>query len=331
MIVGLSVQLEIDNHSEGIVFYWSNGYFFAIIGLSMQNYVIKDYQQGVESDQARIGIEVAKNWIWPFAYDLEDLLKIHAQPEFDPDTRHYCFLGDEMVGYMVSQINPAKEGEPASAAQLDFPRMLPGHEQAAGMLMERAMETLTRKGVSRVVGRVSSMCPEDIRLAEKVGFSVRDWGYKVYYSYEMREGKLNVYDDSAEEIDPRISLNECARIAARWYKRPPEWCHSHLQEWHQSGNIISHLGVREKGKIVASCMTAPNVLRPSTAAIYYIYTPDENHLYPMLARVVSKCIDFGVDNVIADLINDHRQYEPIYQKLCFKKVAEWARCEKSLP
>lgn len=93
--------------------------------------------------------------------------------------------------------------------------------------------------------------------------------------------------------------------------------------------IITHVGVREHGKLVASCLTAPNVLRPSTAANYYIYTPDEYYLKPMLAQVVKKCKEFGTHNVIADLINEHRQYEPVYQALGFRKVAEWARCRKT--
>jgi len=77
----------------------------------MQKYVIKDYQKGFEQDQARIGIKVARNWIWPYAYDLEDLLKIHAQPDFDPDIHHYCFLGNEMVGYMFSIVIPPWDGD----------------------------------------------------------------------------------------------------------------------------------------------------------------------------------------------------------------------------
>jgi hypothetical protein len=50
----------------------------------------------------------------------------------------------------------------------------------------------------------------------------------------------------------------------------------------------------------------------------------------MLARVLNQCIEFRVGNVIADLYNEHRQFEPVYQKLGFIKVAEWARCEKEL-
>jgi len=294
----------------------------------MKKYVVKDYQKGFEQDQVRIGLEVAQDWIWPYAYHLEDLLKVHSQPDFDPETRHYCFLDDKMVGYMFSLIAPSRENA-ISTANLDFPRMIPGHEQAAELLIERAFETLKRKGVSRIEGRVTTMCPGDIQLAEKSGFSILDWGYKVYYSYKMAWGRLNYPENLAQEIDPEKDLDECVEIASKWYNRPPEWCRSHLTEWYEEG-IITHLGLRKDGRLIAACMAAPNDVRPSTAAIFYIYSPDGDSLKPMLAKVVDKCVEFGVINVIADLINEHRQFEPVYQKMGFKKVADWARCEKKL-
>lgn len=110
----------------------------------MQMYVIKEYQKGFEQDQVRIGREVARKWVWPYAYDYEGLLKIHAQPDFDPDTHHYCFWGDVMVGYMFSVVTPSS-GDDVYSAHLDFPRMMPGHEQAAELLIERAFETLKKK------------------------------------------------------------------------------------------------------------------------------------------------------------------------------------------
>jgi len=42
-------------------------------------YSLKDYQKGFELDQARIGQEVAQDWIWPYAYDLDDLLDMHIK------------------------------------------------------------------------------------------------------------------------------------------------------------------------------------------------------------------------------------------------------------
>ncbi len=296
----------------------------------MKDYTIKDYQKGFEEDQARIGFEVAKNWIWPYAYQLDALLTIHSQPDFDPETRHYCFLDDEMVGYMFSLIQMSKD-HGILTANMEFPRMLPGHEEAAELLIERAFETLARKGVSRVEGRVSTMAPGDIRLAEKTGFSIRDWGYKVYYSYDMEWGKILLPDDLAREIDPEKDLEECAEIASKWYMQPSEWCLSLIKEWYENDEIIiTHLGVRKDGELIAGCIAAPNDLRIATAAIYYIYAPDEDSLRPMLVKVVNKCVDFGVNHVIADLIHDHRHYEAVYQEMGFKKVTEWGRCEKIL-
>jgi hypothetical protein len=294
----------------------------------MQSYEIRDYQKGFEADQSKIGQEVARNWIWPYAYNLEDLLKLHAQPDFDPGTRHYCFVNDRMVGYMFSIIQPAREGK-AVTASLDFPRLLPGHEGAARLLLEKAFEILKGKGVAKVTGRVTTMVPRDIRLAEESGFTIHNWGYKVYYSYEMAWGRLAGSDKVAREIDPGQDLDDCAELASRWYNRPAPWCRTLLAEWHQAG-IITHTGVRRKGKLVAACMVAPNDVRPTAAAIYYIYTPDESDLKPMLVRVVNHCIDFGVDYVIADLINEHRRYEPLYQALGFRKVADWAQCDIDL-
>jgi hypothetical protein len=294
----------------------------------MRNYLIRDYQKGYEPDQVRIGLEVARHWIWPYAYHLDGLLKVHSQPDFDPSTRHYCFLGDEMVGYMFSIIHPCQVGE-VPTATLDFPRMLPGHESVAELLVAKAMDTLRKKGVYLVTGRVTTMVPGDIHLARKMGFTLRDWGYKIYYSYEMKWGRLNLPDDMAEDVDPLSDLQEAAMIATLWYDRPPEWCFALLQEWHEEG-LIAHLCVREQGKMVASCLAAPNDVRRSTAAIFYIYSPVEYSLKPMLVKVVNHCVEYGVQNLIVDLINDHRQYESVYQELGFKKVADWAKVEKNL-
>jgi hypothetical protein len=289
-------------------------------------YEIRAYHKGCEADQARIGIEVARNWIWPYAYHLEGLLKLHAQPDFDPETHHYAFLEDEMVGYQFSTISPEAEGE-APNATLDFPRVLPGHEVAAELLVGRAFDVLRKKNIRRVIGRVTTMAPGDVLLAEELGFRTFDWGYKVYYAYEMAWGKIP--GECAAEINPQKDLDEAAEIAAKWYNRPVDWCRQHLAEWHAEG-VISHPCVHQDGKIRAACFAAPNDVRPSTAAIYSIYTPDEASLRLLLRQVVSRCVDARVVNLIVDLVNEHRQYEPMYQELGFQKVAEWARCERGL-
>ena len=173
------------------------------------------------------------------------------------------------------------------------------------------------------------MDPNSIQVAELAGFKIHDWGYKKYYSYKTSLGELKGLSSSTVEIDPQADLDECAELAALWYKQPASWCRSRLESMLQQG-FIAHLGAREHGKLVASCLVASNYLRSSTAAVYYIYAADKEHLIPLLVKVVENCIEYGSNNLIADLINEHRQFEPVYQELGFEKVAEWALCEKDI-
>jgi hypothetical protein len=294
----------------------------------MPEYILKEYQKGFEHGQASIGRQAALDWIWPYAYDLEDLLKIHACSDFDPESRLYCFQGEVMVGYLFFTVT-SRDADDLKVARLDLPRMLPGHENAARLLIEKAFDTLKQKGVSIVETRLTDMSPGDLRLAMESGFSIQDWGYKVYYSYEMGWGIPAFSSGSVQEIDPHTELEECAELASRWYGQPQQWCLALLKEWHQAG-VITHVGLRTRGKLVASCMAASNVLRPSTAANYYIHTPNEPYLEQILVHVIRKCLDYGIHNLIADLINEHRQYEPVYQRLGFKKVADWGLGRKTL-
>ena len=171
--------------------------------------------------------------------------------------------------------------------------------------------------------------PDDIQLAEDVGFAVSDWGYKVYYTYEMGWGPLAASSERAAEIDPARDLDACAEVATHWYGRTVAWCRDWLAAWHAEG-VITHAAVRDGADFVASGMVAPNDVRPSTAALYYVYSPSDEHLVPLLAHVVSRCIAHGIHNLIADLVNEHQGFESVYQRLGFVKVADWARCERVL-
>lgn len=299
----------------------------------MEDYTIRDYERGFEPDQARIGIEVATPWVWPFAYTADELLRIHSSPDFDPGTRHYSFCGDRMVGYTFWIPLPAEEGG-VTRAYLDFPRVLPGHERAAEVLVRRSVEAMKERGISTVESRVTTMWEGNVELAESTGFSIsqRDgWGYKVYYAYDLARGKLRIPRGEAFGIDPARDLDDCARLAAIWYRRPEVWCRRHLEEWDASGEVLAHLAIREAGEMVAACLVARNPLRSETlAGMMYIYAPEARHLGPLLARAIDASIGKGIRTLLADLINEHRRFEEEYQALGFAKVAEWARCERAL-
>ncbi|MBN1859498.1 hypothetical protein JW848_09885 [Candidatus Bipolaricaulota bacterium] len=292
----------------------------------MNEYAICTYHPRFDASHVAIGIEASRPWIWPYAHDAESLGELHAAPGFDPELWLYALHEDEAIGFVGATIAPVPNHESATAT-LFFPRVLPGHDKASELLLMELLRVLDRKAITHVTGRVTTMCPQEIRLAEDAGFSLRDRGYKLYYSYGMKQGPLIGSAPSATEIDPKRDMEACSALATRWYKRSVEWCRGHLQARHAAG-IIAHLGVRRNDKLIASCLAASNEIRPSTAAIYYIYAPDEPSLRALVTTAANACADAGVDNLIADLIHEHRTFEPVYQDLGFVKVAEWARCEK---
>jgi len=298
----------------------------------MTKYSIKPYQEGFDQEQAHIGFEVAGSWLWPLAHDEQDLKQIHARPNFDPETAWYCFAGNKMVGFISMSVYPPNSAD-ITKALLFLPRSLPGYEQVSDLLIERSLEVLRRKGVRKVEIQLTTMIANSVALLENWGFlpsTDRGWGYKVYYSYGMQQGELNVDFVQVNEVSTSEEYDESAELAAIWYKKPKDWCKNLLDEWHASGRVITHPFIRHNGKMVASCMAAPNNVRKETAAMYFVYVKEAEYLPPLLSKVVHCCIQKGYKTLIADLINEHRGYENIYQSLGFVKAVEWAVYEKEL-
>ena len=59
----------------------------------MTDYEIKHYQEGFIENQVKIGTEASKEWQLFGQTGVERLKEVYAQPEFDPETRLYCFKG----------------------------------------------------------------------------------------------------------------------------------------------------------------------------------------------------------------------------------------------
>ncbi|NSW53116.1 MAG: hypothetical protein HPY85_11480 [Anaerolineae bacterium] len=297
----------------------------------MPIYQITQYQPGVEAEQARIGIEASRDWVWPFAHDEQGWFHLHQSPDFDPDLSFFAWGDGAMVGHLTFFPQPAAPDSPDRVTVfMEFPRVLPGHPDAAQSLIIHAEQALRQKGIGHITGRLSTMNPQELPVMEKLGYTLRDRGYKLYYVYPMEQGRID-HPALAQVAPVRFpdDLDEAAALAARWYHRPAAWCREHLVEWHREG-IISHYCIRSTSEMIAACLTAVNENRPVTAANYSIYTPDSTTLEPLLAAAVNACITHGIRELVADLVNEHRPYEDTYQKLGFQKAAEWVNFEKNL-
>jgi len=51
---------------------------------------------------------------------------------------------------------------------------------------------------------------------------------------------------------------------------PKDWCRNLLDQWHATGEVITHSFIKHGGNMVAACMVAPNNVRKDTAAMYFL-------------------------------------------------------------
>ena len=93
---------------------------------------------------------------------------------------------------------------------------------------------------------------------------------------------------------------------------------------------VAHIGVCEDGEITAAAHVARNWYRASTAALFYVYARNARALRQLAAGAVEACIHEGVRNLIVDVINAHRCFEPTYLDLGFVEAAGHAMFQKEL-
>ena len=118
----------------------------------MSDYVVKEFESGTEEELVIVGLEVASKWVWPYQHSLEGFKNIISRPDFDPKLLLSCYEDGKIVGYVLggigkkSLIRPDLK-EDCVYARVYYPRVLPGHEKATDLLMEKIIEALKKKGV----------------------------------------------------------------------------------------------------------------------------------------------------------------------------------------
>lgn len=289
----------------------------------MTNYHFKGYKPGFEVAQKEIGFEVARKWVWPSAHTYDDL-KNEIGDNFNDESIIYCFADNRIVGYTWFDLLPSTE-EGIVRAWLEFPKLLPGHEQAFPLMIEKALEIMKGKGITNVKIRGSSIIKDCFRLLEESGFreiQSMKRGFKLYYVYDLSNGPLKNSSFEAKECTTATEFEKCADIATRWYKQPKDWVLSHLREAFPPELTIAHLFVEKEGDVKAACIVAPNNVVDDISAFHYIYSPNEKYLKPLVSKAITMCIDQGYKTLVVDLINEHRVFEDFYSRLGFTKAAE---------
>ncbi len=297
-------------------------------------YVLKNYQKEFVEAQERVGKEATKDWKSFAQTPAEQLRQIYSQEDFDPETRHYCFKDGELVGFLSSTVLK-ESGGGIKRANLEFPIVLPGHEEAGDLLFEKAIKVLKAKGVSVVRTRVSELWGETMKLAARWGYTFAE-ELITLYSIELDAATIREIPGLEEvtDYDHGRDLEQMVDIFVRDYGMTPEQAHTNFVTIEKSDQVIAHLVIRKEGKITGRTLALPYDKEPTRAYTTTIYAAEERQRKMLLTKTLKKCKEKGIKKLDAsiggNMLKSKDQFVELYKSFGFNYRAAISMYEKKI-
>ncbi|GAH01038.1 unnamed protein product, partial [marine sediment metagenome] len=243
-----------------------------------------------------------------------------------------------IVGYVLAGIGEKSLIRPdlkedCLYARIFYPRVLPGHENATDLLMEKIIEALQKKDVELVRTRVSSMREGSLQYIEKWGFTQNKTypvGYKLYYNYELSKGTIERTTKDVIEFDKERDLEECVKWVADFFIVSKEQAQKYILDFYSREDIVSHLVIRENDKLAGYCYAGSNSINDKIKASFYIDAINEDYFDQLIIQTINASIERKADYFLIDLVYGVLKYEDTVKSLGLSKVATWGVFEKSL-
>ncbi|MGC1120400.1 MAG: hypothetical protein WBA22_04835 [Candidatus Methanofastidiosia archaeon] len=297
-------------------------------------YTIKSYQEEVVEDQEKVGREVTKNWKSFEQSNADRLRQVYSAPDFDSETRFYCFKKDKLVGFLTS--NVIREGEKPRKANLEFPLVLPGHEEAESLLVEKALDILREKGVEIVRTRVSKAWGKTFDMAKKWGYTFAE-GQAVAYSADLAGVPVPESPglDNVVDYDHKKDCEQMVDIFVRHYGMTPEQAQANFDALANAGDqVISHVVIRKNGQITGRAMALRYENDPNHGHTGALFVIDEKQRPLLLARILKDCKAKGVETldaaIFGDMLKNKDAISSMYESLGFVQIATISYYEKKI-
>ncbi|MHA2357886.1 MAG: hypothetical protein ACXABK_03865 [Candidatus Heimdallarchaeaceae archaeon] len=281
----------------------------------MSDYIIRHYQEGYEVEQAKLGSKVVKDWINAHQTSADRLKEVYSQPNFDPETRHYCFKDDKMVGFLTSRIIEDDEAD-VKKASFVFPSVLPGNEDAVDLLYKTAIKTLQDKGAKKVETYASALCGNQVELANKYGFNFVKDVENIVYSLQISN-----IDDSVDTSG--IRKFEFEKDGEKWleiFKQLDNLDEERLKQYkdtltEEEENVVAHLVIEEEGEIVGTTLLYRNPIKKNAANLAMTYVTDPSYLFQLAAKAAKIAKKSGIDYFLIWLFENRLSLKKTIEQL----------------
>ncbi len=293
----------------------------------MTDYIIKTYQEEFIEDQVKIGTEVSKNWQLFGQTPVDRLKEAYSQPDFDPETRLYCFKGDEMIGFLTTRVIPEQE-EGKTIATISPPMVLEGHEEAFSLLLSEGTKTLKNKGAEILRFFANDTWGESAVVPQKHGFEFkRDTGYLV--SQKMSDISTIEVKEEVLLYDKERDLDELVEIFVKELGMTEEQAVQNFEVIDTSENILGHFVIRKDNKIVARTFAQVNP-EQNEAYVGYIYASEDKFRQELVSKIVNECKEKEVAELKSFLFGGMMEKLEDYKSMGFKQEGKSSMYEKNL-
>jgi hypothetical protein len=260
-------------------------------------YELKTYSPSYLEKQYEIGNHRLTQWLGARQTPVERLKKIYSQPDFDPETKYYALADGEVIGFMTAKVrNPDSS---SLEANLEFPIVANGHENAEDKLIEFALDSLKSKGIAKVRARVSEPWGNSVSLAEKHGYEKKELMWKnaelVVDNYQPKSDNDEAYEVTEADHE------EIHEIMMSFRKNRAEEAQAQIDKLVSiSERVTSWKIVREGGKIVGHDHLVEDIMDSKRARMNAIYATDDsirdrimnNHIKAVRAKGIEQIDNF---------------------------------------
>ncbi len=127
------------------------------------------YDESKLDAQIELVQDVIKNWNWVIWYpNKESLKESYSREGFSPETRHYAYDGEKLVGFLSSTIE--RKIDDVLFGSIHIPFIRKGYEYIEEELVKKAITTLQTKGAEAIRSFAMPGWGNTIQILEKCGF-----------------------------------------------------------------------------------------------------------------------------------------------------------------
>ena len=129
----------------------------------------KNYDDSLLDNQIDLVKDVIQNWDWVIWYpNKETLQESYSREGFSPETRHYAYDGEKLVGFLSSTIE--RKIDDVLLGSIHIPFIRKDYEHIEEELVKKTINTLKVKGAEAIRSFAMPGWGNTIQILEKHGF-----------------------------------------------------------------------------------------------------------------------------------------------------------------